>query len=204
MNVLVAKFVWTAGATGSPADATAARINTAVRRAGGMLLSVHRGLDGDEGYAYIDATANQVNGLIAALEATLGHISLVELELIQAVAGASAGQPAPIRYVVETDVLPEAEADCTAWYFDEHLPGLASVPGVVRAARYHHKRGNTGALDSGPRSHAIYDMVSRDTFESPPWLKVRQSPWTARVVPMWRNTKRTMFETLSTEAGRRE
>ena len=67
--------------------------------------------------------------------------------------------------------------------------GLASVPGVVRAARYR----NSGTLDAGPRSHAIYDMVARDTFESPPWLKVRHSPWTARVVPMWRNTKRTML-----------
>ena len=204
MNVLVAKFVWTAGEEGGASDGvggsangratggTTAHINTAIRSARGTLRSLHRGLDGAAGYAYIDAAANQGGDLRAVLEAILGHISLVELELIQEIAGASAGQPAPIHYVVETDVLPEAEADCTAWYFEEHLPGLASVPGVVRAARYR----NTGALDTGPRSHAIYDMVSRDTFETPPWLKVRHSPWTARVVPMWRNTSRTMFRRL--------
>ena len=142
-----------------------------------------------EGYSYIDADLNQENGLRTALEAILDTISLVELDLIQEVAGAATGRPAPVHYVVETAVLPEAEADCAAWVFEEHLPGLAAVPGVVRAARYR----NTGALDGGPRSHAVYDMVARDTFESPPWLKVRHSPWTARVVPMWRNTKRTMF-----------
>ena len=181
--MLLARFVWNDGAT--------ARIDAAIRGAGGVLLSLNRGLDADVALAcaYIDAKAAQADALRAALGAIVGNISLVELELIQEVAGASAGATATIHYVVETDVLPEADADCTAWYFAEHLPGLASVPGVVRAARYR----NTGALDAGPRSHACYDLVTRDTFESPPWLKVRHTPWTARVVPSWRNTRRTMF-----------
>lgn len=187
--MVLAKFAWTKNGKGGAAGGTAARIEAGTRSAGGKLLSLYRGLDAEEGYAYIDANSSQGNGLRTALEAILDTISLVELDLIQEVAGASAGQSAPVHYVVETDVLPEAEADCAAWYFEEHLPGLASVPGVVRAARYR----NSGTLDAGPRSHAIYDMVARDTFESPPWLTVRGSAWTARVVPSWRNTKRTMF-----------
>jgi hypothetical protein len=31
------------------------------------------------------------------------------------------------------DVLPGSEADFDPWYEQEHLPGLASVPGTVRA-----------------------------------------------------------------------
>ncbi len=45
--------------------------------------------------------------------------------------GASASLPAPYHYVVETDVLPEHEADFNRWYDGEHLPGLAAVPGTV-------------------------------------------------------------------------
>ena len=45
-------------------------------------------------------------------------------------------QHAPYHYVVETDVLPGHEDDLNAWYAQEHLPGLAAVPGTVRAARY--------------------------------------------------------------------
>ena len=81
-----------------------------------------------EGYSYIDADLNQENGLRTALEAILDTISLVELDLIQEVAGAATGRPAPVHYVVETAVLPEAEADCAAWVFEDHLPGLAAVP----------------------------------------------------------------------------
>ena len=40
------------------------------------------------------------------------------------------------RYVVETDVAPEAEADLNDWYDHEHLAGLAAVPGTVQAWRY--------------------------------------------------------------------
>ena len=102
-------------------------------------------------------------------------------------AGASAGADAPYHYVVETDVLPEREADFDAWYGQEHLPGLAAVPGTVRAARYVRAEGS-------PRHHACYDLASLDTFGSPPWLAVRATDWSSRVRPSFRNTRRIMFE----------
>ena len=122
MIVLATRFVWNAGA--------AARIEAAIHSAGGALLSLNRGLDVDEACAYIDAKAAQAESLRAALGAIVGNISLVEPELIQEVPDTSAGATATVYDVVETDVLPEAEADCAAWYFEEHLPGLASVPGA--------------------------------------------------------------------------
>ncbi|WP_251863093.1 DUF4286 family protein [Achromobacter sp. Marseille-Q4962] len=100
--------------------------------------------------------------------------------------GASAGQDAPWHYIVETDVLPQAEADFNAWYDEEHLPGLAAVPGTVRARRYE-------CLHEPPRYLACYDLRTRETFGSPPWLAVRATDWSSRVRPSFRNTRRTMF-----------
>lgn len=108
------------------------------------------------------------------------------LQCLQMLDGASAGQVAPYHYVVETDVLAEHEDDLNAWYKQEHLPGLASVPGTVRAARY---------LDSAgfPRYYACYDLASPETLGSPAWLAVRGTAWSARVRPAFRNTRRTLF-----------
>jgi hypothetical protein len=107
---------------------------------------------------------------------------------LQQIAGASGASEAPWHYVVETDVLPEYEADFNAWYAQEHLPGLAAVPGTVRAARF--VREGPG----GPRYRACYDLASIETFGSAPWLAVRGSTWSARVRPAFRETRRTMFE----------
>ncbi|MGN6455879.1 hypothetical protein H4P35_08090 [Achromobacter sp. 77] len=103
--------------------------------------------------------------------------------------GASAGQEAPWHYIVETDVLPEAEADLNAWYDQEHLPGLAAVPGTVRAQRWE-------CRDASPRYLACYDLHTQETFGSPPWLAVRATDWSSRVRPSFRNTRRTMFRKI--------
>ena len=49
--------------------------------------------------------------------------------------GAPAEGQTPFLYTVETDVIPGAAEDFHAWYEQEHLPGLARVPGCVRARR---------------------------------------------------------------------
>jgi hypothetical protein len=114
------------------------------------------------------------------------EISWHRLQCLKTLHGASTGEVAPYHYVVETDVLTEHEDDLNAWYEQEHLPGLASVPGTVRAARY---------LDAAgaPRYYACYDLASPDILGSPAWLAVRGTAWSARVRPAFRNTRRTMF-----------
>lgn len=108
------------------------------------------------------------------------------LVCVQELPGASADQAASHHYVVETDVLAEFEDDFNAWYAQEHLPGLAHVPGAVRASRYIDREGS-------PRYYACYDLTSADVLGSPAWLAVRGTAWSARVRPAFRNTRRTMF-----------
>jgi len=53
--------------------------------------------------------------------------------------------------VVETDPAPGWSEDISRWYADQHPPGLATVPGCIRANRYL-------SLDAGPLSVARYDL----------------------------------------------
>ena len=115
------------------------------------------------------------------------------LRCVQELAGASGGQTTANHYIVETDVLPEFEDDLNAWYAQEHLPGLAGVPGTVRAARYVDDAGS-------PKYYACYDLTDADVLGSPAWLAVRATPWSSCVRPAFRNTRRTMFQRAMPEA----
>ncbi len=138
------------------------------------------------------------NGLRAysASELTPGK-EWQRLECIQSLAGLSAGEPVNFHYVVEADVLPENDAQLNAWYQDEHLPGLASVPGTIRAARYRRTHPATGL----PKYYACYDLVSLDVTKTAPWLAVRHTAWSDIVRPMFLNTVRTEFIRANPHGG---
>nr|WP_233582879.1 DUF4286 family protein [Candidimonas sp. SYP-B2681] len=133
---------------------------------------------------------NELSGLQHAASSLYPGAQAAILEVTQVIDGASATRAAGWHYVVETDVLSGAERDFNAWYVQEHLPGLAAVPGTVRAMRL---RNATGS----PRYHALYLLENRETFGSEPWLKVRATEWSSRVRPNFINTKRTMFKIQS-------
>jgi len=151
-------------------------------------VSAFAALEAEDTYVYVTGA-----GALPEIQARLAelvpgaHARLLHQTLD--LAGASAGQSAPWHYIVETDVVPEAEADLNAWYDQEHLPGLASVPGTVRARRYE-------CRDESPRYLACYDLHTQETFGSPPWLAVRATDWSSRVRPSFRNTRRTMFRKI--------
>lgn len=151
-------------------------LSNASRTAG---MHAYRSEDGVEGCAYWPQDA--------CLADLPDGISPMRLQPLLAVPGAAAGTSAPWHYIVATDVLPEHEADFNAWYEQEHLPGLAAVPGTVQAARYRVCEGE------GPRYHACYDLADRAAFNSVPWLAVRGTPWSSRVRPSFRNTLRMMY-----------
>ena len=148
-------------------------------------IAVWQALDSGSSYVYI-VPAGDVDAAAVAIRKALPDADVARLQTLMQIDGASAGETPAFHYVVETDVAPEAEPDFNAWYDQEHLAGLASVDGTVRAWRYRN-------LDAGPRYHACYDLARREAFGSPAWLAVRATPWSDRVRPSFRNTRRTMF-----------
>jgi hypothetical protein len=110
------------------------------------------------------------------------------LQCIQSLQGPATATSEFVHYVVEADVSPFNQSEFDAWYFEEHLPGLAAVPGTIRASRYLRLTG------AGPKSYACYDLVSFAVTNSAPWLAVRHTAWSDKVRPMFMNTVRTSFQ----------
>jgi hypothetical protein len=161
-------------------------------------VSANVSLDGADLYAYLwlreptDLAPPAPLARSVAIASGAAAVDASRLVRLQDIRGASDGAPTAFHYVVETDVAPEAERDLNDWYDEEHLPGLAAVPGAIRARRLL-------SLDRAPRYHSCYDLVDKDTLGSPPWLAVRHTAWSDRVRPNFRNTKRTMFRRVAEE-----
>lgn len=151
-------------------------------------------VDASTVYMYASLNGALEPGTLTACQATLGEghegVQCVLLESTLACPGTSAEEDAPWHYVVETDVAADAEQDFNAWYDTEHLPGLARVPGTVRAERFIARVG-------APKYYACYDLHTRETFGSEPWVAVRATEWSSRVRPNFMNTRRTMFRRLA-------
>src|SRR5690606_3547518 len=82
------------------------------------------------------------------LDGALKAAEISHLTVTLVIEGASSQAVPSWHYVVETDIRPEAESDFNDWYTHEHLPGLAAVPGTVRAMRLRNTEGS-------PRYHAL-------------------------------------------------
>ena len=149
----------------------------------------------DEAYIYFDlgAPRNVAQAEVSALESKVAalaggmKVSGVALAKAADIAGRSFGFPAPVHYVVEMEFAPGSEKDITNWYVTEHLPGLASVTGCVRARRY---------MSAAGRSFACYDLCSNQVPETAEWMKWRDSPLTQTVRPSFVNMKRGVFLVL--------
>ena len=100
--------------------------------------------------------------------------------------GVAAASPPPWLYIVHTDIPADVVDDYNAWYDQEHLPRLVTVPGVDRARRYV----ATGELR--PRYLTAYDLSIKDAFETPQGLVARKTPWTERMRSLFQNTRRKM------------
>jgi hypothetical protein len=78
------------------------------------------------------------------------------------------------------NVAPEAEAEFNEWYDKEHIPALAAVPGVLCARRYRGTSGNRKYV-------ALYHLATPDVQESAEWKHARESDWTTRLKPHFRD-----------------
>src|SRR3989442_701904 len=83
------------------------------------------------------------------------------------------------------NIAPEREAEVNEWYDKEHIPALSAVPGVLCARRF---RG------TGNRTYvALYHLEAPDVVESNEWKKARQSDWTSRLQPQFRDHLRLVL-----------
>jgi len=81
--------------------------------------------------------------------------------------------------MIAMNIAPEHEADFNAWYDTEHIPALSTVPGVLSARRF---RG-TG----GRKYVALYHLETPEIQDSSEWKKMRESEWTDRLKPHFRD-----------------
>jgi hypothetical protein len=78
------------------------------------------------------------------------------------------------------NVVPEVEAEFNEWYDKEHIPALGAVPGVLCARRFRATSGNRKYV-------ALYHLAAPDVQASPEWTQARESAWTDRLKPYFRD-----------------
>jgi hypothetical protein len=84
------------------------------------------------------------------------------------------------------NIAPELEAEFNEWYDKEHIPALAAVPGVLCARRFRGSSGNRKYV-------ALYHLAEPGVVESAEWKTARQSDWTSRLQPHFRDHLRLVL-----------
>jgi hypothetical protein len=84
------------------------------------------------------------------------------------------------------NIAPELEAEFNEWYDKEHIPALAAVPGVLGARRFRGTSGNRKYV-------ALYHLTDPAVVESAEWKTARQSDWTSRLQPHFRDHLRLVL-----------
>jgi len=84
------------------------------------------------------------------------------------------------------NIAPELEAEFNEWYDKEHIPALAAVPGVLCARRFRGTSGNRKYV-------ALYHLAEPGVVESAEWKTARQSDWTSRIQPHFRDHLRLVL-----------
>jgi hypothetical protein len=78
------------------------------------------------------------------------------------------------------NIAPPFEAEFNEWYDKEHIPALRAVPGVLAARRFRGTSGNRKYV-------ALYHLATPEVQESAEWKKARESDWTSRLQPHFRD-----------------
>jgi hypothetical protein len=89
--------------------------------------------------------------------------------------GAETADDAPFLMYFGMSVQPDALDDFHAWYRDEHIPGLLSVPGWLRIRRFERVAGD------GADFLALHDLADLGVYEHPKFQAAATTPWLERV-----------------------
>jgi hypothetical protein len=84
------------------------------------------------------------------------------------------------------NIAPELEAEFNEWYDKEHIPALGAVPGVLGARRFRGASANRKYV-------ALYHLAAPDVVESAEWKDARESDWTSRLKPHFRDHLRLVL-----------
>jgi hypothetical protein len=91
----------------------------------------------------------------------------------------SCGEPGdthgPVLFSVHFDVPVELDDEFNAWYDQDHLPNLSTVPGVHGARRYRRLSGN------GPRYVAVYEFDNDQITRTDAWARAANTEWTQKI-----------------------
>jgi hypothetical protein len=95
------------------------------------------------------------------------------------------------------DIAPGGDAEFNHWHIREHLAERVGVPGFLRGRRY-------AAVSGSPAYFTLYETDTVDTLGSPAYhARLNDpTPWTRRMIPLFRNGKRSACRvTASLGAG---
>jgi hypothetical protein len=81
----------------------------------------------------------------------------------------------PVFLSVHFDVPPDLDDEFNAWYNQDHLPNLSTVPGVQGARRYRRLSGN------GPQYVAVYECDNDQVTTTDAWAKAANTEWTKKM-----------------------
>ena len=72
------------------------------------------------------------------------------------------------------------EQDFNAWYDEEHIPNLSSVPGVLSARRFKSTGGTHDYV-------ALYHLESEGVTYSEAWSEAINTPWSSKIRPHFKD-----------------
>jgi hypothetical protein len=79
--------------------------------------------------------------------------------------------------LIAMNVSPEAEVEFNAWYDEEHVPRLKTVPGMLCARRFRSRAGSRKYI-------AIYHLSGPEVQASEAWAHAITTPWQKKMRPL--------------------
>ena len=132
-------------------------------------------LDSPEYQAVVAGGSDREKFIMSHL-ATLDRRIYTQLSDDVAAGSADAGGPAPTILAVANTVPPENVDDMTAWYEQEHIPMLLTVPGWRRIRRYR-LTGPAPLNEPGPSFLSLHELAGPLVLEEPAYRATLSTPW---------------------------
>ena len=116
--------------------------------------------------------------------------------------------PIQSRYLfcAAMDVEPSKDALFHEVYDREHVPLIATVPGVIATARFKREEltmiiggeRKTIVIENEPRYNALYELESPEVLTSEAWAKaVDQGRWPGEVRPFTKNRRHVLYRRIT-------